>query len=313
MLGRAQGRGVTTLNRSELRELGALYRQTAADLSALRVDGGSEQYATYLNSLLAQAHNTIYSGTRSRPSAVIDFYRRTYPEIFRRNFSLCAVAFLLFLVAAIGSALVTWFYPEFANYILGPQMVDTIHRREMWTHSIVGIKPVASSGIMTNNLFVSFTAFAAGITAGIGTVYLMLSNGLLFGTISTACVMSKMGGQLFSFVAPHGVLELPAIFIAGGGGLRIGQAILFPGMMRRSVALRYAGRDATRLMLGCVPLLIVAGIIEGFLSPSSLPVAAKYATAVILFSGLVMWLGSAWKDEQSAISGQPSAAASRSS
>jgi len=294
-LQRADGRGLRVLNRTELRELGALYRQTAADLSAVRVDGGSQQWTAYLNDLLGRAHNTIYSGTGTRASAIVEFYARTYPRIFRRNVSLCLLAFLLFVAAAIASALVTWFYPEFQNYVLGPQMVDTIHRREMWTHSVVAVKPLASSGIMTNNLSVSFMAFAAGITAGIGTVYLMLTNGMLFGVISTACVMAGMGQQLFSFVAPHGVLELPAIFIAGGAGLRIAQALLFPGMMRRSTALRGAGQDAVRLLLGCIPMLIVAGVIEGFLSPTSLPMSAKYATAAALFSALVMWLGSAWK------------------
>jgi uncharacterized membrane protein SpoIIM required for sporulation len=297
MLSRTRNRGLKTLTRAELRELGALYRQTAADLSALRVDGGSEHYAAYLNGLLAQAHNTIYSGTRARPAAIWEFYRYGYPAVFRRNFSYCAAAFLIFAAAAIASALVSYFYPEFQNYVLGPAMIDTIHRHEMWTHSIIGIEPQASSFIMTNNLTVSFLAFASGIMAGIGTVYLMLTNGMLFGVISTACVINQMGGQLFSFVAPHGVLELPAIFIAAGAGLRIAQALLFPGMMRRGTALRYAGHDAIRLLLGCIPLLVVAGIFEGFLSPKPLPVAAKYAAAATLFSLLVMWLGSAWKKQ----------------
>ncbi|MBV8205294.1 MAG: stage II sporulation protein M [Acidobacteria bacterium] len=298
MLERAAGNGIKRLTRAELRELGALYRQTAADLSALRVDGGSQQYAASLNSLLARAHNVLYSSTRPRATAVIEFYASTYPKIFRRNFGFFAAAFLLFAVAAIAFALVTSFHPEFQNYVLGPEMVDTIQRREMWTHSIVAVKPLASSGIMTNNLSVSFMAFAAGITAGVGTVYMMLTNGMLFGVISAACVTAGMGRQLFSFVAPHGVLELPAIFIAAGAGFRIAAALLFPHLMRRKTALRYAGQDAIRMMLGCIPLLILAGIVEGFVSPSGLPEAAKYAAGATLLAGLVMWLGLGWKADK---------------
>ena len=290
LLAQTNRRGVKALNRSELRELSALYRQTAADLSALRVDGGSQHYAGYLNHLLSSAHNTIYSGVRARPSAIFYFYARTYPAIFRRNFAFCFAAFLIFTVASAAFALVTFFYPDFQNYVLGPQMVDTIRHREMWTHSIVGIKPLASSGIMTNNLTVSFLAFASGITAGIGTVYLMLTNGMLFGTIATACWMAGMSKQLFSFIAPHGALELPAIFIAGGAGLRIAQAMLFPGMMTRKTALRYAGRDAVQLLLGCIPLLVVAGIIEAFVSPTKLPASAKFTLSAALLATLIMWL-----------------------
>ena len=106
--------------------------------------------------------------------------------------------------------------PDFKVKILGPQMVDTINRREMWTHSIVGIKPLASSAIMTNNMSVGFSTFALGITGGLGTIYMLAFNGLLIGVIGTACWLSGMSLQLWSFVAPHGVLELPAIFIAGG-------------------------------------------------------------------------------------------------
>jgi uncharacterized membrane protein SpoIIM required for sporulation len=98
-------------------------------------------------------------------------------------------------------------------------MMETIERREMWTHSIVTIKPVASSGIMTNNLSVAFAMFAMGITAGLGTIWMMVVNGLMIGVIGAATWRAGMALQLWSFVAPHGVLELPAIFIAGGAGL----------------------------------------------------------------------------------------------
>jgi uncharacterized membrane protein SpoIIM required for sporulation len=151
---------------------------------------------------------------------------------------------------------------------LGARMIDTIEKHKMWTDSVVAIKPLASSAIMTNNLSVTFLTFAYGITAGIGTVYMMVFNGLMIGVVGAACWLGGMSLQLWSFVAPHGVLELPAIFIGGGAGLRIAQGMLFPGMLPRRASLARAGGEAVRLLLGVIPILIIAGTIEGFVSPS---------------------------------------------
>jgi uncharacterized membrane protein SpoIIM required for sporulation len=107
-------------------------------------------------------------------------------------------------------------------------MIETIEQRQMWTDSIVTIKPLASSGIMTNNLSVAFSMFALGITGGLGTIWMLAVNGLLLGVIGAATARAGMALQLWSFVAPHGVLELPAIFIAGGAGLEIARGLLFP-------------------------------------------------------------------------------------
>jgi uncharacterized membrane protein SpoIIM required for sporulation len=153
----------------------------------------------------------------------------------------------------------------------------------MWTHSIVGIKPLASSAIMTNNMSVGFMTFALGITAGLGTIYMMAFNGLLIGVVGMACFLSGMSLQLWSFVAPHGVLELPAIFIAGGAGLGVAQGLLFPGVLPRRDSLARAGLEAVQLLLGTVPILIVAGLIEAFVSPTSLAVPLKFSMAACLF------------------------------
>jgi len=174
--------------------------------------------------------------------------------------------------------------------VLGPQMVETIERHQMWTHSIVGIKPLASSAIMTNNMSVGFTTFAFGITGGLGTIYMMAFNGLLIGVIGVACWLSGMSLQLWSFVAPHGVLELPAIFIAGGAGFRIAQGLLFPGLLPRRDSLARAGGEAVQLLLGTIPILIVAGLIEAFVSPTGLPIPLKFAMAASLFVLLVVYL-----------------------
>jgi uncharacterized membrane protein SpoIIM required for sporulation len=143
---------------------------------------------------------------------------------------------------------------------------------------------------MTNNLAVSLTTFALGITAGIGTVYMLAFNGLLFGVISGACWRAGMLGQLMSFVAPHGVLELPAIFISGGAGLLMAKGLLFPGTLPRSASVAREGARAVRLVLGIIPMLIVAGTIEGFVSPSELAVRWKYTLAAGLFGLLLLYV-----------------------
>jgi uncharacterized membrane protein SpoIIM required for sporulation len=290
LMDRVHDAGLKSLNRAELRELGLLYRQIAADLAVLRSDLSAVHFAGYLNQLLARAHNTIYSGHKTSHSAVLRFYRDTYPQVFRRNFNYVLFGFILFLGGAVIGSILTLQDSDFGLRIMGPQMVQTIERHEMWTHSVVAIKPLASSAIMTNNLSVAFMTFAAGITAGLGTMYMIVFNGVLIGVIGTACAQAGMSLQLWSFVAPHGVLELPAIFISTGAGLRIAAGLLFPGVLPRRESLAIAGREAVQLLLGCVPMLFVAGLIEAFLSPTEVSVHMKFIFAAATFTLLVAYL-----------------------
>ena len=290
LVDRSGRRGTGSLNHHELQELGLLYRQTASDLATVREDVTSRQLAFYLNQLLGRAHNLIYMGHRQKLSGLLRFYTETYPRIFRETLPQTLLAFALFAVAAIAACAVTLRDPAFAHRLLGAQMMETIERREMWTHSIVSVKPLAASGIMTNNLTVTFTTFALGITAGLGTIWMLLFNGILIGVIGAATWRAGMAGQLWSFVAPHGVLELPAIFIAGGAGLEIARGLLFPGLLPRRDSLAQAGGRAAQLLLGTIPMLIVAGVIEGFLSPSNLAPKLKFLFAAVLFSLLLAYL-----------------------
>jgi len=143
---------------------------------------------------------------------------------------------------------------------------------------------------MTNNISVGFITFALGITAGLGTTYMMIFNGLLLGVIGMACHQAGMSLKLWDFVAAHGVLELPAIFIAGGAGLKIAAGLLFPGYLPRRESLARAGAEAVKLLLGTIPILIVAGTIEGFVSPTGLATKLKFAMAAALFVLLVAYL-----------------------
>jgi uncharacterized membrane protein SpoIIM required for sporulation len=278
-----------------------LYRQTASDLATVREDVTSNQLSFYLNQLLGRAHNLIYMGHKQKISGLVRFYTETFPQVFRETFWQTFLAFLIFTVTGVATWAVTLHDPAFAHRVLGPEMMATIERREMWTKSIVTIKPLAASGIMTNNLAVCFTAFAMGITAGIGTIYMMFTNGLLIGVLGAATWQAGMALQLWSFVAGHGALELPAIFISGGAGLEIARGMLFPGLLPRRESLALAGGRAARLMIGIIPMLVVAGVIEGFVSPSGLATPLKFLLSAVLFTALTTYLARVGRPDPKAV------------
>jgi uncharacterized membrane protein SpoIIM required for sporulation len=293
LVGAVHGRGLRNLSGPELREMALLYRQIAGDLSALRQERTARNVEAQLNQLLARAHEVVYSGRKTRFVDIWGFFSREYPRLFRRLLPFTLASLTLFAGGALLGSLLTLARPEFERHMLGPYMIDTIERHEMWTHSVSAVAPQASSAIMTNNLSVTFVTFAAGITAGLGTLYMIAFNGLLLGVIGTACHQAQMSVKLWSFVAPHGSLELPAIVIAGGAGLRLAWGLLFPGIYRRGHSLSVGGAEAVRLVGGVIPMLVVAGILEGFFSPSGAPVWLKFLASGVLFSGLVIWLWSA--------------------
>lgn len=267
-----------------------LYRQVAADLSVLRQDATARTYAEHVNHLLARAHHVVYSRRKTNFGTLFRFLRDEYPAIFQRNLGVVVVSTLVSVAWGILGATITNARPEFMRHYVGPEMIATMERHEMWTKSVVSVAPMAASYIMTNNLTVSFVTFAGGILFGVGTFWFLYQNGMMLGVIGAACHQYGMSLALWSFVAPHGSLELPAILIAGGAGFRLGHAMLFPGSLRWRDSVAKGGMEATRLVSGIIPMLIVAGTLEGFFSPSAAPVPLKFSVGGLLFVLLLMWL-----------------------
>ena len=290
LLAQSDKSGLSQLSRAELQELALLYRQVAADLSVLRQDSTSRTYAAHVNHLLARAHHIIYSDRKTNLLTLFRFLRDEYPVVFQRHIAYVTAALLISLACGLLGVVLTSTRPEFMRHYVGPAMIATMERHEMWTQSIVSVAPMETSHIMTNNLSVSFAMFAGGISFGLLTLYSLYVNGMMLGVIGAACHHYGMSLALWSFVAAHGSLELPSIVIAGAAGLRLGHAMLFPGGYRWKDSVAKGGIEATRLVSGIIPLLVVAGCLEGFFSPSQAPVWLKFTVGGLLFTLLLLWL-----------------------
>ncbi|MDP1920792.1 MAG: stage II sporulation protein M, partial [Myxococcales bacterium] len=195
----------------------------------------------------------------------------TFPAVARQTLGYTKVAAALLVLGAILGATTVWLSPGGADLILDPMLLDHIRRRELWTDQILEqLHPAeAAIAIFTNNLRVSFLAFAAGITAATGTVLMMVFNGLHIGAILACCAQNDVAGTMLSFMSAHGPVELSIIAMTGGAGLMIGHAMIEPGERPRGVVLRERATKAVQLVLGCSPFLVAIGIVEGFVSPGA--------------------------------------------
>jgi uncharacterized membrane protein SpoIIM required for sporulation len=171
-------------------------------------------------------------------------------------------------------------------------MVRQVEQGTLWTDIPEAMRSTASAAILTNNIQVMFLTFAGGATAGLLTILVLLLNGLQIGAVFGLLQAHGLTAGLAEFVAAHGPIELSVIFLAGGCGLFMGDGLLRPGLLTRREALIQRTRTAVQLILGCVPLLILAGLIEGFISPSALPWWLK--TLVGLISGLALYAYWLW-------------------
>ncbi|MDZ8053137.1 MAG: stage II sporulation protein M [Aulosira sp. ZfuVER01] len=292
LLRQVEKKGLKSLKALEIRELASLYRSVAADLARARTHQVGNTLIHSLQSLTTRAYTQIYQGSRRQEwQAVVKFYKWGLPAVVQQTFAYTAAATGLFLLGALVAWWYAWQDPNFMSLIVPESLISRVRDdHKLWMGSIVGIEPLASSSIMINNLSVSFGAVAGGITAGAYTTYLMLFNGLLIGAIGTLVGQNQLAYPFWAFVFPHGSLELPAIFFAGGAGLLLAKAILFPGEYRRRDALKLYGSQAVQLVFGIVPMLIIAGTIEGFFSPNpSIPDSLKYLAGMGLFVILVMY------------------------
>ena len=302
LLRQARGRG-ERLTPSDLARLGSLYRAATSDLALAQRDFPSHAVTSHLNQLVAQAHMVIYRSEPLSAVRLLGFATSGFARLYRQNLPYILCAALLLILPAIAAGVGTAWRMETSHWLLPrgvQEVIPQLERRELWTSIPVLERPYASAFVMSNNIRVAILAFASGVLAGPLTVWILISNGLIIGGLTGLTSHYGLSFELWTFVIGHGVLELSVVFIAGGSGLMLAWSVLRPGLLSRRDALTRAARQAVYLVLGCIPLLVVAGIIEGFLSPAGhVPWQAKWATGLGTGAALYSYLLLAGREPRS--------------
>jgi len=281
------------LHREEVRELGRIYRRTASDLAIARAESRDPRLINYLNSLVIRAHGRIYQADAQGGSRIKNFFAREFPQTFRRTWRFTALSFGVFALFSVIGFLGTKYDPEFSELVGVPAGFREmfIETKTHWWEDLNEANQVGASSIFTHNIQVTIYTFAFGALFGVGTLFYLAYNGLVIASIVSLTYNAGFGNDLITFMVGHGVVELSCIFMAGGAGLLIGSALLMPGDLSRADALKSRGKEAVRLMMGVALLLVLAGIIEGFISPAPIPATIKYSigaiTGIALYSYLI--------------------------
>lgn len=275
------------LSVAELEELSRLYRQAASDLATARRDFPDDQTTIFVNQLVARGHSVIYREPATPVSSLKRFVTRSLPGEYRSAWPYLVAAAGLFFGPLVAALVAVALAPDAATLLLPAAVISEIKAGAEWFDIELPGRSLAASLIMTNNIQVCLFAMAGGMLAGLGTVYVLLMNGLSIGALMGAFVAYGLTTRLLWFVSPHGFLELSVIVISGACGLMLGRAIAWPGLRPRSEVLVEAGRRSVRLLLGVLPFLVVAGLIEGFVSPADF--AWYFKLAIGLFTAVVMY------------------------
>ncbi|MEW5930495.1 MAG: stage II sporulation protein M [Gemmatimonadota bacterium] len=298
LLERAQQRGLAALPEHEVSRFAALYREVAADLARARTYGGSPELVYALERWVGTGHNLLYRPPRRSWRLLRRWLSAGFPALVRLRWRPIALAAAFLYLPAVVSFAAIRADPPRAREVLPAEMMiraEEARRKEAAGEGYVEIPetamPVMGAGIIANNVQVAFVAFAGGILAGLGTAASLVFNGVFFGAVFGAFANVGASLHLWTFVLPHGVIELTAICIAGGAGFLLAAAVLLPGRRTRREALVRRGREAVSLLGGTVVLLLVAGTIEGFVSPAPLPRPLKLALAALFAALLVAYLG----------------------
>jgi uncharacterized RDD family membrane protein YckC/uncharacterized membrane protein SpoIIM required for sporulation len=297
---RAARGGLDRFDSDELPDFAARYREVAADLARARTYGVDEATLSRLERLVAAGHNALYREERGTWRRLWLVLARECPAAIIMARGYVFVAFVAFAAPAAAGFSLMRDRPDLAAELLPDVMLRRAEagaQRKAEGRGYVDVaaedRPLMASGIITNNVRIAISCFAGGIFLGVGSLVLLAFNGLAIGASAGHFANVGLLGYLLEFVVGHGALELFAIWVAGAAGFLLGRTVVAPGTLARSDALVVSGRRAVRMLGGAALMLLVAGMIEGFVSSSGggLPVRLAASGASLAFLGVYLSAG----------------------
>lgn len=285
-IAKAGARGLRILRPDHLVQIIERYRKLAGDVARARSLGRDSMLVRRLNNIAIRAHNLLYGRIRSRNRAGGPSWMVRFPIAVRAHSLAVAFSALLMFGPSVVTYVAVQLHPDLGYDLVPAGFLDFEPARDVSLHNIPSLaRPVAASEIMTNNIQVTLVAFGLGMTAGLGTCLILISNGMQLGAV--AGWMSARGNSraLWGWIMPHGGTELLAIVLSGAAGFMLAGALIAPGDVRRAVALRRVSKDALIILLGVMGMLVFAGLIEGLVSPSSI----GYPMRIAILSITMTW------------------------
>jgi uncharacterized membrane protein SpoIIM required for sporulation len=285
LLRRVAESGLAALSFEEVEELVTLHRQVVADFAFSRTHFGAVGTTERLRALAFEGHHALTPPEGAWLRRLVVFYGTTYPRLFRATLPFLAVALTWFVGFTLLGFVLACVTPQFASIWIGQSGVDQLQRGEIWTDGLHVVPPsVMSASIFTNNITVGIVSWAGGAIFGLGSAFVLGSNGAMLGSILALAWQNRVLDRVFAFIAGHGPLELFLIVVCSSAGFVLADGLVRPTDLPRRIRFGAAARDSVRLMLGTVPWFVLLGIVEGFVSPDmSLDTSAK---AVI---GMLVW------------------------
>jgi uncharacterized membrane protein SpoIIM required for sporulation len=305
LLDRAGTRGVAALDVGQINRLCRLYRQVTIDLSQARSSGEDRVVLQYLNGLAARAHGQVYSTKRASLRPFFQFLTTGFARAIRGNWKAVAASAGIFLLTTLASFLAVVRNPELAYSLFDEHLAEheniRLEKQEgeyrgNFTFD-VNESPMVAVMIIGNNIQVAILGFSLGALACVLGIFVLVYNARMLGTLSGLVWNGGYFVGLYSLILTHGVLELSAICIATAGGFRLGWTLIAPGGMGRRDAFRHAAKDAFALLAGSIVMLIIAGVIEAFVTPHFGP-TVRWSVAIgtgTLFALYVALAGREWR------------------
>jgi len=283
----------------KLHRLFYLYQLACGHLSIARTRYGNTGTAEYLNNLVARAHQAIYVTKPKSFSGLLRFLAKGFPALLRNEHPMFLISTGIFILSFLFSFLTVLYLEDYALTFVPAEYADAIRNSD---GSVAAINnAIASVAIFTNNISVGITAFALGITFGVGTVYVLAKNGMLLGALSAIAVNAGTGFTFWSLILPHGVPELFCIFVCGAAGLTIARSIIFPGIDSRRKSFSTGGKKALMMLLGTIPLFVLAGLTEGYFTPLPIDPLYKYLASLIWLLVLCLYIFAGKKEKTPAV------------